>query len=1370
MFSGRIKKQLGAKDIGLDEGSGAHVQAAVNMAFGCEVDDYVNGVFPEGLGNVAVGCDVSMNKCVTGIVLDIRQILEVAGVGQRIQVYDRIVRMVGKDVSREITADESRAPGYEEFHAGSSIDVWMYSPTWRRCRAEWLGSACRILQLLLLRHGRFITKLRTMSVFFRLNRCRLFCWLCVLPFLVWRASAEQQAHLPVTVLADWPQARVTGIGITNSSYFGTSVALSSNRAVVGAYQHSIPVSYGGAVFVLEGAGTNWSQTAILCGGDTTNEDYFGYSVALAGDILAAGAYMDNHGTTQDVGTVYVFAKIGAGWVQQARVTPWTATAYDHFGFSVGLYQTTLVVGAEGNLGAAYVFMQSGTNWVRGVKLRGSDTQNLDAFGRAVSIDGDTILVGACMDDLTGATDGGSAYVFVRSGTNWVQQAKLTAADPAATDYFGESVSLSGDLAIIGAQNKGSYAGAAYVFTRTGTNWAQQAKLTALPYTGNDRFGSSVALHGNRAIVGAKFAGSPACAQTGKADVFSRLGTNWVRETTLYAIAGTNFDSFGCSAAVYADTVLVGANGASPFGYCSGATYFFSGRTNAPPVAANDDASTAENTPVLIPVLANDADPDGDALQVGSATTPAHGTVTIQPGSTNLLYEPTAEYYGTDTFTYVSADPYGASDTATVAVVVIKANDPPQAVDDSVETMEDTPILIHAVVNDVDVDGDPITVFSVTSPAHGAVQVSAGNTNLLYTPADNFYGADSFSYVIRDGQGGTDTGRVEVAVTACNDAPTVASDYFVLTNGVVVLRVLSNDADSENDPLQLTGVTDPVYGSVVIQPGWTNLAYESAQEFHGLDHFTYAISDGNGGVATGEVTLLVQFSSNAPAVCLQPAGGEYNDQFGRAVAIYNDRAIVGVPQDDTPAGDYAGSVEVFARVGASWVPEATLMPPDASAYDWFGSSVALFQDTAIVGCPKIDLESLSDLGAAYVYTRSGTNWNLQARFQAPGGVTNDQFGCAVALSTNLTVVGACMEYADGVGSFAGAAYVYRRLGTNWALEARLVAPDPQAGDRFGSAVALDGGTIVVGAPYHNTNGVQTIGNVHVYTAAGTSWVHKACFPGPLAPSGNPFFGWSVAVKGRTVWCGAPYRNTDYGAGAGAAYAYVGEGTNWSCQAYVCPEDGNAGDNFGYSLAASEGQVVIGARGHNMGGEDAGAAYVFVRSGSNWMQQAKLVAPDAAAADHFGHAVNLYRQTAMVGAPDDNGCGSARIFDTAMDSDRDGLPDSLEGECGCAPWQSDSDGDGVSDGNEYVAGTDPAVPTPLSGRFGVSTVLLNPPNGLTVSWSTREGRLYDIEAVDDLGADWHSTAFTNIPGTGDAIVYTNTPGGDREFLRLKVRLAP
>ncbi|MCK4653795.1 MAG: FG-GAP repeat protein [Candidatus Cloacimonetes bacterium] len=200
---------------------------------------------------------------------------------------------------------------------------------------------------------------------------------------------------------------------------------------------------------------------------------------------------------------FLSTALSAAWDNEQKLTASDGAEDDHFGHSVSINGDYAVIGAYWdddngtNSGSAYIFHKSGTSWSEQAKLIASDGAFVDMFGWSVSIDGDYAVIGAYWDD----NGSGSAYIFHRSGTTWTEQAKLTASDGADYDYFGSSVSISGDYAVIGA-NYDDESGSAYIFLRSGTIWTQQAKITASDGSDYDLFGSSVSIDGDYTVIGA----------------------------------------------------------------------------------------------------------------------------------------------------------------------------------------------------------------------------------------------------------------------------------------------------------------------------------------------------------------------------------------------------------------------------------------------------------------------------------------------------------------------------------------------------------------------------------------------------------------------------------------------------------------------------------------------------------------------------------------------------------------------------------------------------------------------------------------------------------------------------------------------------
>ena len=393
---------------------------------------------------------------------------------------------------------------------------------------------------------------------------------------------DAEAEYPVHVDPVWgAEEKLTASDGAAEDYMGFSVSLSGETALVGAHRNDAGATETGAAYVFVRTGASWSQEAKLTASDAAANDWFGYSVSISGDTALVGARNDDDaGYTS--GSAYVFVRTGTTWSQEAKLTASDAAAGDEFGWSVSIDGDTALVGAtddddSGNAsGSAYVFVRTGTTWSQEAKLTAPDGAENDEFGWAVSVSGDTAIVGVRYDDDDGGASG-SAHVFARTGTTWSQEAKLTASDAAASDQFGISVSIDGDTALVGAyaedNSNGTDAGSAYVFVRTGTTWSQEAKLTSSDGASVDMLGMAVSVEGDTALVGA-YGDDDGGSYSGAAYVFTRSGTTWTQQEKLTASDAASEDYFGRAVCFDGDTAVIGAFQEDAAASDSGAAYVF----------------------------------------------------------------------------------------------------------------------------------------------------------------------------------------------------------------------------------------------------------------------------------------------------------------------------------------------------------------------------------------------------------------------------------------------------------------------------------------------------------------------------------------------------------------------------------------------------------------------------------------------------------------------------------------------------------------------------------------------------------------------------------------------------------------------------
>lgn len=384
--------------------------------------------------------------------------------------------------------------------------------------------------------------------------------------------------------------------------------------------------------------------------------------------------------------------------------------------------------------------------------------------------------------------------------------------------------------------------------------------------------------------------------------------------------------------------------------------------------------------------------------------------------------------------------------------------------------------------------------------------------------------------------------------------------------------------------------------------------------------------------------------------IQPADA---DSLGRSVSLSADgnTLAIGGHLDDNSGGTDAGSVYIYVREGTTWTQQTRLQASDAVGGDNFGISVDLSSDgnTLAVGANFDDNARGTNAGSVYVFTRSGTTWTQQTRLQASDGAASDNFGLAVALSADGNTLGVGAYLDDANATDSGSAYVFTRSGTTWSQQTKLQVADGAADDEFGRAVALssDGNTFAVGARWDDNSAGVDAGSVYVYTRSGTTWSLQTRLQASDGAA-NDEFGRSVALSsdGNTLAVGAWVDDNTGGTNAGSAYVFTRSGTTWTQQAKLEASDAAAEDKLGIgesmALSLDGNTLAVGAyTDDNSGGVDAGSVYVFTRSGTTWTERTRLQAADATANDTFGISVALSAEgdTLATGA---TGAISAYVF--------------------------------------------------------------------------------------------------------------------------------
>jgi hypothetical protein len=531
---------------------------------------------------------------------------------------------------------------------------------------------------------------------------------------------------PVTLLPGSP----TGA----AQMFGTSVAIDGDTAIVGAPRADIGNGADqGAAYVFVRQGGVWTQQARLENGAVGS--HFGTSVALAGNVALVGA------PSQVVALIPFFTVCGAAFAYERTGTTWTSRGMlvpndcatdDGAGSSVATDGTVFLIGApnkDGGNGAVYRFFMSTLGGISGpFKLTASDGVSGDAFGGAVAVHGKTAIIGAPFAVVGGHADQGAAYVFEANPLTpdlfWDERAKLTASDGAELDRFGSSVALQGDLALIGAPGAAGAGrpGAAYFFRRSGATWTQQ-KLTPSDSAADDLFGWSVALSGDQAAVGALTGPTNGVDGASKAYFFQQTGGGWQQRYELRPPANTPDLRFGSAVAVGLQTVLVGAPNVPQHG----AAYVFG--SSPPTISAITDVITIENATASVSFSVGDAESDPGELPVSAVS--SDGALLPQSGLTfggssaqrTLAITPAADRNGAAFVTVTVRDGFSTSDH-TFRVQVLPLNSAPVIAPIADHTtFIDTPLVIPFTIGDVDNPLDQLLLF-----------VTSSNTTVL--PSDN----------------------------------------------------------------------------------------------------------------------------------------------------------------------------------------------------------------------------------------------------------------------------------------------------------------------------------------------------------------------------------------------------------------------------------------------------------------------------------------------------------------------------------------------------------------------------------------------------------------------------------------------------------
>ena len=1089
--------------------------------------------------------------------------------------------------------------------------------------------------------------------------------------------------------------------------FGKSVAVDGDTAVIGAYNHDHGSGTNGSAYIFtKNSSGAWIEDFELTASDGATTDSFGLSVALDGNTAVIGAPEDDDSGT-DSGSVYMvdistwtdiadssattLTHTATGLTNNIEYTFQLRAANDsgHSPEATATATPTLLPPAQPTGFAAIAGnAQVSLSWqapeyaptmpvegyelwqvAESAKLVESGGEENDAFGDAVAIDGDTAVVGAS-NDVVDNYRTGAAYIFVRDPDSglWSRKAKLTAANGAASDSFGISVALDGDTIVVGA----SIAGSAYVFTEPDEGWADANETAKLTGSASGEFGSTVAVNGNTIVVGADRDTNGDSSNAGSAYVFTRPSDGWEDKDTstaaklTAAIPAAN-DYFGQSVAVDGGTVVVGATGRDS---SKGSAYVFTEPDTGVWVNSNTAATLTAPDGETGDEFGRSVAVDGDTVVVGADLDDS------SKGSAYVFTEPASDGGWGD---WNALD----DDDKTKLTAKLTASDRDIASDNGGNTFGSS-VAVDGDTVVVGADGvdlsDSVTnsgaAYVFTKPTTGwtngteAVKLTASDGGMNDRYGDSV-AVDGDTVVI-----GAHGNKGAAYVVDIDDWTAIEASDSTTTSHTVTS--LANDVEywfrirAANDIGPGPDSNGASATPRLPKPGKPTGLSAQAGDAEVTLNWDYPNDDSS--IDKYELAEAVQ---NSPLIAI---GAAENDQFGISVAVDGDIAVIGAFRDD----DNAGSAYIFTRdsISGVWSQKAKLTAPDASAVgfgDQFGYSVAVHDQTVVVGAFRDEHGNVSQAGSAYVFTEPDGGWDdwdglndlddpnnddeskeaLTAKLTAPDAGADDLFGASVAVHGDAVgdtvVVGAFLDDDDDDGDdsdlvWVGSAYVFTEptSGGGWgdwndqaALTAklRLQASDRLPNSQFGFAVAVDGDTVLIGAHGYDPSFKRDgRGSAYIFTEPDNGWAAADTDAAVklVASDGAPgdWFGYSVALDGETAVIGARLHNDDRaGAGSGAAYVFTRESGAWTEKAKLTASDGAAHDNFGFSVSVDADTVVAGAWLDDDDGSASGSAYIFKKPEQGWapsLETTKLTAPDGAANDRFGTSVAVDGKFAAVGA--------------------------------------------------------------------------------------------------------------------------------------------
>ncbi len=887
-------------------------------------------------------------------------------------------------------------------------------------------------------------------------------------------------------------AKLEAVGLAAYDYFGASVAVSGDLLVIGSYGDN--AGAGSAyLFQFNALTGTYDEMARLSASDGAGGDAFGTGVAISGDIVVVGSpKRDSNGT--DSGMLYLFEKSSAGWSDMTETAVLGASdslAGDYLGYSVAIDGDVVVAGAYGDdtngsdAGAVYIYEKPSSGWEdmnETVKLTAPDAATGDNFGKSVAISGDSAVIGSHSDDNT-YLNAGAAYLFKKNPAGWAsgsEVSKFTASDAAAHDAFGNSVAIDGNTVVVGAYNNddaGTNSGSVYLFQKPLSGWTdstETAKLTASDAMSGDFFGNSVAIANDAVLVGAHQRDSNVGSNSGAVYFFKKPLAGWSSTTENSRIVANDasaYGVFGVCVAMDGDSAVVGSYGSSANGSFSGAAYALKNTL---------DINTIENKSTVLDIDAVDDENDTITFSLVEGGDAALFQIDAQSGVLRFKSAPDfeapldADSNNRYSFQLLISDITAQSSTYSVNVNVgdiAYEQTAPKALDfGMLSTIQmQTPLDNSVFGTSVAISGDTAVV--------GASGV-AGGAGAVYV---YMYDSTTNTYVLSATLTASDAGSSHFfgSSVAISGNSVVVGSYGDNANGTYAgaAYLFEKPAEGWSDATEdvklvssdiaagdYFGISVGISGNLII----IGSKYDDFRLMQNAGSaYLFQKTTFNGAVIASEVAKFIT------------ADAANNDNCGESVAISTNLIAIGCTGDDD-GGDNSGSIHLFEKQGEQWsgIGEvAKLSASDAAAGDLLGHSVAIDGDIVIGGAYGKE----SGTGAAYLFEKPDTGWAKRtenAKLTPTQSSVGDHFGESVAISADMVVIGSSASNVQADN--AGAAYLFEKPAGGWSTmmqNATLTVPDGMASDNFGFSVAISSTALIAGAP--NTG--NYVGSAYLFKA-------------------------------------------------------------------------------------------------------------------------------------------------------------------------------------------------------------------------------------------------------------------------------------------------